>query len=74
MSYPAFPKMSLWTRVRALKNITTKNRTMRAGETGEILGRWAYTVEVRPDGKKLTVETGDESALEIVKTKPKKSK
>jgi len=68
MSYPAFKEMDLWTRVRATKDITTKNRTMKAGDTGVIIERYAYVVGVRPDGKKLTVETGCETALEIIST------
>ncbi len=66
MSYPAFGNMELRTRVRALKDITTKNRTMRAGDTGQIIERWAYMVGVRPDGKRLTVQTTDQTALEII--------
>jgi len=68
MSYPAFKEMKLWTKVRATQDITTKNRTMKAGETGVIIERWAYTVGVRPDGKKLTVTTYHESDLEIIHT------
>ena len=68
MSYPVFENMELWTKVRALKDIKTKNRTMMAGETGVIVARWAYMVEVRPDGKKLPVETGCENDLEVIDT------
>jgi hypothetical protein len=66
-TYLAFNKMEIWTRVRALKDISEKNRTMRTGETGKIICRCAYAVAVRPDGKKLTIQTGDENALEVIK-------
>ena len=66
MSYPLFKDMDRWTRVRAMKDITTKNRTMKAGETGVVFERWPYMVGVRHDGKKLTVQTTDESDLEII--------
>ena len=39
---------------------------MKAGETGVILERYAYAVGVRPDGKKLTVESHTESDLEVI--------
>jgi len=66
VSYPLFKNIDLWTEVRALKKIKTKNRTMKAGETGVVVRRWAYMIEVRPDGKKLPVEVTDESFLEII--------
>ena len=65
MSYEAFNDMPLWTRVRATKDITEKNRTMKAGETGVIVGHSLYMVDVRPDGKSLSIGTGDEAALAL---------
>lgn len=67
MSDLPFKDMSLWTKVRATKDITTKNRIMKAGDTGVISRMWAYMVEVRPDGKKLNVEVMREDYLEIIK-------
>ena len=64
--YPAFEEMDIWTHVRATKEITTKNRTMKVGDTGVITERWAYMVGVLPDGKKLTIQTTDTNALEII--------
>jgi hypothetical protein len=69
MSYPAFENMPLWARVKALKDITEKNRTMKAGEIGTVIIRHAYIVGVRPDGKSLAINTGDQSALELAKEK-----
>ena len=68
MSYPSFKEMKLWTKVRAKRDITTKNRTMKAGDSGVITERFAYRVGVRPDGKKLTVQTSCETDLEIIDT------
>lgn len=66
MSYPKFKDMPIFTRVRALRDITEKNRTMKAGETGRIVIRHAYVVGVVPDGKKLAIETGCENDLEVI--------
>jgi hypothetical protein len=68
MSYPLFKDMDFRTKVRAKRDIAFKNRTMKAGETGTITRRYAYLVEVTPDGKKLGLETNCEDDLEAIDT------
>ncbi len=50
-------KKSMRVRAKVLVNDWHTKRTMQPGETGEVVMTYPYTVQVRPDGKKLTVET-----------------
>ena len=42
-------------------------RKMKPGETGQVTMTHPFTVQVRPDGKKLTVETSQLQDLEEIK-------
>lgn len=58
----------MWMKVRAkvLVQDWKTERTMKPGETGVVVMTYAYTVQVRPEGKKLTVETTDLNAFEVI--------
>lgn len=60
-------KLQMRVRAKVLVEDWRTSRTMKPGDTGEVVMTYPYTVQVRADGKKLTVETNQFQNLEEVK-------
>jgi hypothetical protein len=60
-------KISMRVRAKVVVHDWHTERTMQPGQTGEVIMTYPYTVQVRPDGKKLTIETPYLESFEEIK-------